>query len=75
MKNLLIFLFIITSSVLNAQTKKRQIIDMESTDIQGLVDRPQTLYIIKKTETAYNYDFNKYDYVKAILEPIYKEPF
>ena len=58
-----------------AKVKKKQYIDLEGLQVQGLIDRPQTLYILKKSETAFKENFDEYDYMKAIVDSIYKEPF
>ena len=56
-------------------SKKRQYVDLEGLDIMGLIDRPRTLYIIKKSEIGFRDNFADYDYVDAIIEPTYGEPF
>ncbi len=57
------------------KNKKRQYVDLEGLDIMGLIDRPRTLYIIKKSEISFRDNFADYDYVDAIIEPTYGEPF
>jgi len=56
-------------------TKKRQYVDLEGLDITGLIDRPRTLYIIKKSDIDFRDNFADYDYTKAIVEVTYNEPF
>ena len=58
-----------------SKAKKKQFIDLEALEVQGLIDRPQTLYILKKSETAFKDNIDEYDYMKAIIDPTYKEPF
>ena len=60
---------------LRSQVKKKQFVDLEALDVQGLIDRPQTLYILKKSETTFKDNVDEYDYMKAIIDPTYKEPF
>ena len=55
--------------------KKKQYVDLEGLDIMGLIDRPRTLYIIKKSDVEFKDNFADYDYVNAIIEPTYTEPF
>ncbi|MEI6079691.1 MAG: hypothetical protein WCQ53_03525 [bacterium] len=55
--------------------KKQQFIDLEGLDIQGMIDRPQTLYILKKSELNFNENYDEYDYMGAIIDATYKEPF
>jgi len=55
--------------------KKKQYVNLEGLEVEGLLDRPQTLYILKKSETAFKDNFDEYDYMKAIVDPTYKEPF
>ena len=57
------------------KTGGRQYVDLESLDIIGLIDRPKTMYIIKKSDTEFKDNFADYDYVNAIIEPTYSEPF
>ena len=57
------------------KAKKTQFIDLEALEVQGLIDRPQTLYILKKSETTFKDNIDEYDYMKAIIDPTYKEPF
>ncbi len=64
----------VTKSVKN-KSKKRQYVDLESIDILGLIDRPRTLYIIKKSDTEFKDNFADYGYINAIIEPTYSEPF
>lgn len=59
----------------NTKAKKKQFIDLEALEVQGLIDRPQTLYILKKSETTFKDNIDEYDYMKAIIDPTYKEPF
>jgi len=54
---------------------KRQFIDLEGIDVQGLIDRPQTLYILKKSEINFRDNIDEYDYMSAIVDSTYKEPF
>ena len=55
--------------------KKTQFIDLEGLEVQGLIDRPQTLYILKKSDTLFKDNIDEYDYMKAIIDSTYKEPF
>jgi len=55
--------------------RKRQHVNLEGLEVEGLLDRPQTLYILKKSDTAFKDNFDEYDYMKAIIDPTYKEPF
>lgn len=64
-----------TAKASKSKSKKRQYVDLEGLDIMGLIDRPRTLYIIKKSEIDFRDNFADYDYVDAIIEPTYSEPF
>ncbi|MFH1222854.1 MAG: hypothetical protein V1647_00750 [Pseudomonadota bacterium] len=55
--------------------KRRQIVDLEGIDVQGLIDRPQTLYILKKSEISFKDNIDEFDYINAIIDSTYKEPF
>ena len=55
--------------------KKSRVIDLEALDIQGLIDRPQTLYILKKSKINFYDTVEETDYVKTIVESTYKAPF
>lgn len=55
--------------------KKSTEIDLEALDIQGLIDRPQTLYILKKSKIDFYDTIDENDYVKSIVESTYKPPF
>lgn len=57
------------------KSKKRQYVNLEGFDVLGLIDRPRTLYIIKKSEIEFKDNFADYDYINAIIEPTYGEPF
>jgi len=57
------------------KAKKKQYIDLEGLEVQGLIDRPQTLYILKKSDTAFKDNIDEYDYMNAIVDSTYKEPF
>jgi len=57
------------------QKKARQFIDLEGLDIQGMIDRPQTLYILKKSDLNFSENYDEYDYMGAIINTTYKEPF
>lgn len=54
---------------------KKQFVNLEGLEVQGLIDRPQTLYILKKSDTAFKDNIAEYDYMKAIVDSTYKEPF
>jgi hypothetical protein len=58
-----------------AGKKKSTEIDLEALDIQGLIDRPQTLYILKKSKIDFYDTIDENDYVKSIVESTYKAPF
>ena len=64
-----------TAQKTKSKGKKKQFIDLEALEVQGLIDRPQTLYILKKSETTFKDNIDEYDYMKAIIDPTYKEPF
>jgi len=64
-----------TGQKTSSKAKKKQFIDLEALEVQGLIDRPQTLYILKKSETTFKDNIDEYDYMKAIIDPTYKEPF
>jgi len=64
-----------TAQKSGSKGKQKQFIDLEALEVQGLIDRPQTLYILKKSETAFKDNIDEYDYMKAIIDPTYKEPF
>jgi len=55
--------------------KSRQFIDLEGLDIQGMIDRPQTLYILKKSDLNFDENYDEYDYMGAIINTTYQEPF
>ena len=55
--------------------RARQFIDLEGLDIQGMIDRPQTLYILKKSDLNFNENYDEYDYMGAIINTTYQEPF
>ena len=55
--------------------KSRQFIDLEGLDIQGIIDRPQTLYILKKSDLNFSENYDEYDYMGVIINTTYKEPF
>lgn len=85
MKKLLIFIFLFIFSV-SAQEKNtaankskkssgKRYIDLEGLDIQGIIDRPGTLYILKKSKVEFEDTMKKYDYVKEIVNSTYKDPF
>ena len=57
------------------KVKKKQFVDLEGLEVQGLIDRPQTLYILKKSDTAFKDNIDEYDYMRAIVDSTYKEPF
>ena len=59
----------------SSKAKKKQFINLEGLEVQGLIDRPQTLYILKKSDTAFKDNIDEYDYMKAIVDSTYKEPF
>jgi len=89
--NKMIFVFVViftflSSTLLFAQGKnqgtgkkgasgEKQYIDLEGLDIQGLIDRPQTLYILKRSKVSFYDSIEEVDYVKIIKETTYKEPF
>jgi hypothetical protein len=58
-----------------SKEKKKQYIDLEGLDIQGLIDRPQTLYILKRSKIDFYDSIENYDYMKEIIDITYKEPF
>jgi hypothetical protein len=58
-----------------SKVKKKQFVNLEGLEVQGLIDRPQTLYILKKSDTAFKDNIDDYDYMKAIVDSTYKEPF
>lgn len=64
-----------TAQKSGSKAKKTQFVDLEALEVQGLIDRPQTLYILKKSETTFKDNIDEYDYMKAIIDPTYKEPF
>ncbi len=64
-----------TTQKSRSKAKKTQFVDLEALEVQGLIDRPQTLYILKKSETTFKDNIDEYDYMKAIIDPTYKEPF
>ncbi|MCX6111801.1 MAG: hypothetical protein NTY22_00720 [Proteobacteria bacterium] len=65
-----------TSSTSKKKNKKtRQFIDLEGLDIQGMIDRPQTLYILKKSDLNFSENYDEYDYMSAIIDTTYQEPF
>lgn len=79
---ILVIIFGLQSAVLpraltkaKREAKRRQFIDLAGIDVQGLVDRPQTLYILKKSEIDFKNNIAEYDYMSAIIDPTYKEPF
>jgi len=59
------------------QTPKKQdrYIDLEGLDVQGIIDRPGTLYILKMSKIEFEETIKKYDYLKEIIDATYKEPF
>lgn len=57
------------------KTPKRQFIDLEGLDIQGMIDRPQTLYILKRSDLTFDENYDEYDYMGVIIDTTYKEPF
>ncbi len=59
----------------SVKVKKKQFVDLEGLEVQGLIDRPQTLYILKKSDTAFKDNIDEYDYLKAIVDSTYNEPF
>lgn len=64
-----------TTKTSKQSLKRKQYVDLEGLDITGLIDRPRTLYIIKKSDVEFKDNFADYDYVDAIIEPTYTEPF
>lgn len=54
---------------------KRQFIDLEGLDIQGMIERPQTLYILKRSDLTFDENYDEYDYMGVIIDTTYKEPF
>lgn len=83
---LLIFSCLIVFNIndLNSQSKRRRkstklkkdrYIDLEGLDIQGIIDRPGTLYILKKSKVEFSEKLKKYDYLKEIVNSTYNEPF
>ena len=84
MKKLLVFLSLFIFSI-SAQEKEsgtkskkstgKRYIDLEGLDIQGIIDRPGTLYILKKSKVEFEDTIKNYDYVKEIVNSTYKDPF
>ena len=64
-----------TGKKVGQKAKKKQFVDLEGLEVQGLIDRPQTLYILKKSDTTFKDNIDEYDYMKAIVDSTYKEPF
>ncbi|MBN1115239.1 MAG: hypothetical protein JXA66_07855 [Oligoflexia bacterium] len=64
-----------SKTVMEKKASKKQFIDLEGLDIQGLIDRPQTLYILKKSKVDFYDVIDDYDYVKAIMDTTYNAPF
>ena len=65
-----------SNALSKAKSKKsRQFIDLEGLDIQGMIDRPQTLYILKKSDLNFSENYDEYDYMGVIINTTYKEPF
>ena len=63
------------SGVKKKNKKKQRFIELQGLDIQGLIDRPQTLYILKRSELNFNENYDEYDYMGAIIDVTYKNPF
>jgi hypothetical protein len=64
-----------TAKKKSKKTPKKQFVNLEGLEVQGLIDRPQTLYILKKSDTAFKDNIAEYDYMKAIVDSTYKKPF
>ncbi|MEI6092809.1 MAG: hypothetical protein WCQ47_03910 [bacterium] len=88
MKKIIILILILFSCVSIAEAKtaakkqatkkqstKKQFIDLEGLDIQGMIDRPQTMYILKRSDLIFDENYDEYDYMSAIIDITYKEPF
>lgn len=83
MRSLIIFLILFSFSISaqekttgkNKKSTARRYIDLEGLDIQGIIDRPGTLYILKKSKVEFEDTIKKYDYVKEIVNSTYKDPF
>jgi len=58
-----------------ATNKKDRFIDLEGLDVQGIIDRPGTLYILRMSKIEFEETIKKYDYLKEIIDATYKEPF
>lgn len=58
-----------------SKVSKNRYIDLEGLDVQGIIDRPGTLYILKKSKVEFQDTLKKYDYLKEIINSTYKEPF
>jgi hypothetical protein len=65
----------IKKTVRKGKKDKKTFIDLEGLDIQGLIDRPQTLYILKRSKVDFYDSIETYDYIEAIVAPTHKEPF
>lgn len=58
-----------------ASKKQDRFIDLEGLDVQGIIDRPGTLYILKMSKIDFEETIKKYDYLKEIIDATYQEPF
>ena len=63
------------SGVKNKNRTKQRFIDLQGLDIQGMIDRPQTLYILKRSDLNFNENYDDYDYAGAVIDTTYKDPF
>lgn len=84
MKKFLVFLFLFNfliyaqekgSATKSKKNTGKRYIDLEGLDVQGTIDRPGTLYILKKSKVEFEDTLKKYDYVKEIVNSTYKDPF
>jgi hypothetical protein len=40
-----------------------------------MISRPQTLYILKRSDLDFTENYDEYDYSNAIIETTYQDPF
>jgi hypothetical protein len=59
----------------NKGRTKQKFIDLQGLDIQGMIERPQTLYILKRADLNFDENYDEYDYTGAIIDTTYKDPF
>jgi hypothetical protein len=65
----------VVSNMKNKNKKRQRFIDLQGLDIQGMISRPQTLYILKRSDLDFTENYDEYDYSNAIIETTYQDPF